>query len=525
MVDLVGMGTGGHGGKVVVLGAGYAGLVASCYLRKAGYDVRVVEKLDTPGGRNRQFTHEGFTFEMGPSWLWMKEVHEGFYKDMGYKMEDCCGEWKLLDPGYRIYFKDGPVDVPFGRKPFCDMVEQLEPGAGAKANEFLELDRWRFNKSLAILEKPSVSLLEYALDPKLVLNAPFLGIFQNQKDAVGKIFKSEKVRRILEWPVIFVGNSPAKVPTLYSLLNYTAIDQGTWMPKGGMYATITGIFRVAQDLGVKFEFGKEVMECDPNPDGMRALITTEGERIEANKFVIACDAAFFDRTVTPKGYKTNTAEYWDTRDVSPAVMLYYVGISKELKNVPFHNLFFDADLYEHMDCIYGESPRFTENPLFYMSVASRCHCDFAPEGCDALYFLVPTPHKPMTHRENDRLFDHIIARVEQHTGESLKSAILFRKEFGFKEFCRVYHSLSGNAFGISNTLFQTGPGKPGMRSKTMRNVYFAGQSCHPGGGVPPSMISGRVVARLICQEDNMGPIGRLLHEGAMSLTQSFRARL
>ena len=505
--------------RVVVVGAGYAGLTAACHLAKAGHEVVVLEKANEAGGRNRQFVVDGFTFESGPSWLWMKDVHEAFYKAMDRRMEDYV-ELEMLTPAYRLFFEDEHVDVPNGVSAFAEMLERFEPGCTPNFRKRMALDQWRYAQAMdTYLKLPSLHIGEYTrLD--LLASLPWIGLFTSQKDAIARDFKDTRVRRLLEWPTIFVGHSPSSVPTLYGLLNWSAIADGTWFPKNGMYDTIRGMVAVANELGVTFKYEHEVRRVAMR-DGRIEAAVVDGKRFVADRFVVTCDMAYFERNVVPEPLRMYDPEYWDAREVSPSCLLFYLGVDRKVPNLQHHNLFFDADMYEHMDTIYGQTRRLPERPLFYVSQCSNTNPAFAPEGCDALFLLVPMPSLPVTRTEKDRIFDHVLARLALRVGvPSLSSHVVVRREFDYADFCKTFHSLSGNGFGLSNTLWQSAFLKPSMRSTSIDNLFYAGQTTVPGGGVPTAMLSGALAASLVD-----APTPRLPQRVLMRGTQFLRSKL
>jgi phytoene desaturase len=185
--------------------------------------------------------------------------------------------------------------------------------------------------------------------------------------------------------------------------------------------------------------------------------------------------------------------------MAPSCLLYYVGINKKLKNIQHHNLFFDTSFKEHGDEIY-KSKKWPVDPLFYVCASSVTDTSVAPEGCENLFFLVPVAAGLTDDSDEKRneYFDLLVSRFEKNTGESIRDNIVYMKSFGATDFINEYHSYKGNAYGLANTLRQTAILKPRCRSKKIKNLYYTGQLTVPGPGVPPSIISGEVVAGVVC---------------------------
>jgi phytoene desaturase len=182
--------------------------------------------------------------------------------------------------------------------------------------------------------------------------------------------------------------------------------------------------------------------------------------------------------------------------MAPSSLLYYVGLNKKLSNVLHHTLFFDVSFDVHGKEIYTD-PKWPTTPLFYVCTPSVTDNTVAPAGGENLFFLIPVASglEGDTEELRDRYFDQIVTRFENRTGQQLKDAIVFKKSFSVSDFKSDYNSFKGNAYGLANTLMQTAILKPSLRSKKVSNLFYTGQLTVPGPGVPPSLISGEVVAK------------------------------
>jgi phytoene desaturase len=184
--------------------------------------------------------------------------------------------------------------------------------------------------------------------------------------------------------------------------------------------------------------------------------------------------------------------------MAPSCLIYYIGLNKRLSNISHHSLFFDAPFQQHANEIYS-TKKWPANPLFYVSATSKTDDTVAPAGCENLFFLVPLAAGLSEDDETlrEKCFAAIIKRMEKHTGQSISDAIVYKKSFAQSDFINEYNSFKGNAYGLANTLMQTAIFKPRCRSKKVNNLFYAGQLTVPGPGVPPSIISGEVVANEI----------------------------
>ena len=492
--------------KVVIIGSGFAGLSAASFMANAGWDVTVLEKNNTTGGRARQLKADGFTFDMGPSWYWMPEVFERFFNCFGKKVPDYY-QLDRLDPSYRIYWPDETMDIPADYNDLKSLFEKTEKGSGELLDKFLKEAAHKYDVGIKkLVHKPGLSVFEFA-DWELIKGALKLDVFTSIKNHVRKHFKNPKLRELLEFPVLFLGALPKDTPALYSLMNYADIKLGTWYPQGGMYKIVEGMTSLAKELGVKFLMNHDVIDIDVH-DGTATKVIAKNFNFnifgdldnnisfDADVVIGGADYHFIEQNLLPEKYKTYTKGYWDKRTMAPSCLLYYVGLNKKLQNLQHHTLFFDVSFDEHGKEIYT-SPKWPTNPLFYVSATSVTDNSVAPEGCENLFFLIPVAAGLAgdTEELRESYFELILKRFENKIKQSVKESIVYKKSYSINDFKNDYNSFKGNAYGLANTLLQTAVLKPALRSKKVNNLFYTGQLTVPGPGVPPSLISGEVVAK------------------------------
>ena len=487
--------------SVIIVGSGFAGLSAASFMAKAGWKVTVIEKNSTPGGRARQIKDGGFTFDMGPSWYWMPGVFEKYFEKFDRKVSDYYS-LRRLDPSYRIYWSDSFTDVPADYDEFKKMVDAFEPGAAEKLEKYLKGAEFKYEVGInKLVHKPGRSLTEF-IDLDIVKGVLRLDVFTSIKKHIRKHFKNPKLRQLMEFPVLFLGALPENTPALYSLMNYADIKGGTWYPKGGMYAVVEAMYKLALELGVKFRFNEEAIEITVENSAAKKL-RTDRNIYEADVIISGADYHFTEEKLLPENYRSYSQTYWDKRVLAPSCLLYFVGLNKKLKNVIHHSLFFDAPFEDHAKEIYVE-PQWPANPLFYVSVNSATDDTVAPAGCDNMVLLIPIASGLQGDDEDTRekYFNQIMARMEKHTGQSILNSVIYKKTFSVSDFISEYNSFRGNAYGLANTLMQTAFLKPSCKSKKVKNLFYTGQLTVPGPGVPPCLISGEVVANEVIKEFN-----------------------
>jgi phytoene desaturase len=486
--------------KIAVIGSGFAGLSAASHLAREGYAVTVFEKNASAGGRARKFEAKGFTFDMGPSWYWMPDVFERYFAAFGKKPSDYY-TLERLSPSYRIYYsKDDVLDIPASIEGLCNMFDQLEPGSSKNLLRFLEEGKYKYNIGInELVYKPGLSLLELA-DTKLMTGVFKLHVFQSISTYIRKYFKEKKLIQLLEFPVLFLGATPQNTPALYSLMNYADMALGTWYPQGGMHKIIEGMVQLATELGVTFEFNSSVKKLELNAVKAKGIIVNDTFR-PFDYIVAGADYHHVEQQLIPEGYRTYSEDYWQKRTLAPSSLIFYVGLNKKIEGVLHHTLFFDQDFVKHAEEIY-EKPQWPTQPQFYISCPSKTDPTVAPPGHENIFFLIPVaPGLKDDEQTRERYFNKVVDRFEQMTGQSIRENIVFKRSYAHNDFISDYNAFKGNAYGLANTLMQTANLKPSIVNKKVNNLFYTGQLTVPGPGVPPSLISGQVVAGELVKRD------------------------
>ena len=481
--------------KVAVIGGGFAGLSAACYLAKAGYAVSIYEKNNTVGGRNRKFSENGYTFEMGPSWYWMPDVFDKFFADFNKNRADYYGLTKL-NPSFSIIFKNKEkVDVPAEKEELISFFENIEKGAGEKLIHFMNDAKYKYDTSMdKLIYKPGNSIFEF-VEWEVMRGIFKLNLFSNFKKFVRSYFKDEKLTALMDFPVLFLGSAPEDTPALYSLMNYAGLLLGTWYPEKGMYRIIESMEKVALELGVEIHVNAEVKSIKTDKNQIKSILVNNKE-LEFDAIVGAGDYHHME-TLIEKEKRNYTEDYWETRTLAPSSLIFFVGVNKKLKGLDHHTLFFDESLDDHSTEIY-KNPKWPEKPLFYVCTPSKTDSSLAPEGHENLFFLIPiAPDLEDTEEIREKYFNIIVKRLENQLGENVASHIDYKKSYCIKEFKEDYHSYKGNAYGLANTLMQTAFLKPKLKNKKLKNLVYSGQLTVPGPGMPPSLISGKLAAQEI----------------------------
>ena len=481
--------------KVIIIGSGFSSLASACYMAKAGYEVTVLEKNEQIGGRASMLEIEGFKFDMGPSWYWMPDVFEKFFGDFGKKVSEYY-QLEKLSPAYRVYFGEKDlIDIEDEPEKIISTFESIEKGSGAHLRKFLKKSEDNYKIAMQdLVYNPGRSLLELVSWE----TAKRLPLFvQNISSTVRKNIKNSKLRSILEFPVLFLGAKPSNTPAFYNFMNFADFGMGTWYPKSGFNSVAKGIYQLAKELGVQFIINEEVEKLQTE-NGKINLVITKNANYKADLVISGADYAYTE-TLLEDSERNYSEDYWKKKTFAPSSFLYYVAFDRKIKTALHHNLFFDTDFEAHSKEIY-DIQVLPKAPLFYANFSSITDQDLAPEGKEIGFFLIPVAVDLLDSPEiHDEYFEKIIDRFEKNTGEKIRDAIIFKKSFGVQDFKDRYHSCRGNAYGLANTLLQTSILRPQINNKKIKNLFYTGQLTVPGPGVPPALISGKVVTDFILQ--------------------------
>ncbi len=479
--------------KVIIIGSGFSSLSAACYLAKAGFKVTILEKNHDIGGRARQLKKNGFVFDIGPTFYWMPDVFENFFADFG-KSTSQFYDLKKLNPAYQLYFgQNDSISIADNLEDIKQTFDSIEKGSAKKLEKFIAKAKKNYEIAITkLVFKPGENLFE-------IVNAQTVArlrdFFRTIRAQVGQYVEHRKLRSILEFPVLFLGAKPSNTPSFYNFMNYADFGLGTWYPMGGMYKVVEAMTALALQLGVEMITNSPVTGFEIEGDHV-AKVKTPQNAYECDIVLSGADY-YHTETLLPSNFRQYHDSFWSKKIFAPSALLFFVGFNKRIENVSHHTLFFDTDFEAHAATIY-DSKEWAEKPLFYASFSSITDSSCAPEGKEAGTFLIPTaPDLEDTAEIRERYFNQIINRLELITGQEVKKHVIFKESYCVNDFKSDYNSYKGNAYGLANTLWQTHILRPKLKSKKVENLYFCGQLTVPGPGVPPSIISGKVVSDLI----------------------------
>jgi phytoene desaturase len=482
--------------NVLIIGAGVGGLSAAALLAKEGYDVEVIERNAEPGGRARVWETEGFVFDMGPSWYLMPEIFENFFNEFGKSVSDYY-ELIRLDPNYRIFFgtKD-IVDITADLQPNLDTFERFETGGGQKLQEYLAKAKETYEYMMDGIMYKDLDSFWSMFSPSLMKAGRKLHILSNIDEYVQKFFKSDRARKILEYPIVFLGGNPKNTPALYSIISHIDYNLGVWYPRGGIGKIPEALMKLAKAQGANIRFEVEATHIEVKNRAAHQVQTTEGE-ISTDLVVVNADYPFAEIQMLESSNQAYPAKYWEKKVIAPSAFVVYLGVDRKLDQLTHHNVFLEYDWVQHFDQIF-EKPAWPEKPAYYVCCTSKYDSLVAPKGKENIFITVPiSPGIEDTPQIREAYLDKIISHMEKLLGERFRDAISIKRVFSLNDFSQDYNAYRGTAVGLTHTFRQSAFFRPRHRSKKVRNLYYTGQYTHPGIGVPMALVSSKIVTAQI----------------------------
>ncbi|HTY13189.1 MAG TPA: phytoene desaturase family protein [Candidatus Omnitrophota bacterium] len=489
------------GKKVLIIGAGCSGLAAAALLAKEGYAVTVVEKNAAPGGRARTLKTNGFTFDLGPSWYLMPEVFENYFARFGKKTVDYY-QLKRLDPNYRVFFGDGQVDVPADRRKIGELFGRLEPDGGEKLDRFMKSAEFQYRTAMkSFIYRAYRSFFDF-FNWEIITKGPRLHIFEGLDRYVRRFFRSDRIRKILEYTVVFLGGSPDNTPALYSIMSHVDFNLGVWYPDQGMGSVVSALNKLGEEQGVKLLLSHNVLRIESENGQAKKVVTDKGV-FAADIVLVNADYHHTETELLAPGDVSYSPKYWASRKMGPSAFLIYLGLNKKIKGLLHHNLYLDPSWNEHFKSIF-DKPAWPEAYSYYISCTSKTDASVAPPGGEAVFILIPVAAGLVDTPEiRNKMFNLTIAHLEKLLGDEIKDNIVYQQIFAQRAFALAYNAYKGTALGLAHTLFQTAIFRPSHRSKKLKNLYYTGSYTHPGIGVPMVMVSAQIVSDLIRKDHGL----------------------
>ncbi len=520
----------------IVIGSGFGGIACAIRLQSLGFQTRIVEALDAPGGRAYVRRAEGFTFDMGPTVLTVPHfIEELFALEQDQAMlgqpdfpAHVLGDDKRITSGvsggpntsryveiipilpfYRIYFDDGTFfDYDADPVRVREQIARLAPEDLQGYEEFHEAARAIFNRGFLELGYTYFGNVGQMLG--VVPDLLKLGAVQPLFSLIKKYFKSDKMRQVFSFEPLLVGGNPMKVPAIYAMIHFVEKTWGIHYARGGTGALVTALVRKFEEMGGVVQVNAEVASIDVVKRGGKRVATgvtlKSGETIAADVVVSNADYGTTYMKLIDKAHRRiNRDALVKFRKQSMSLMVIYFGYKKAEgdPDLQHHNIILGPRYEELLTDIFDRKilgPDFSQ----YLHIPTLTDPSMAPEGHHAAYTLIPVPNNQSDldwSRIGEAYKDKVLTFLEERGYiPNLKERLVYQSFVTPDYFEQVLGSYVGNGFGVEPVLTQTAFFRPHNRSEDVSNLYLVGQSTQPGGGTPSVMMSAKMTVREIARD-------------------------
>lgn len=498
--------------NIVIIGGGFGGLASACLLAQQGHQVTIYEKNDLLGGRANLLEVQGFKFDMGPSWYLMPDVFEHFFQLLGEDINKYL-ELIKLEPSYQVFFKglNKTIKISTDPKSIKDLFESFEPGSSTVLEKYLQKSEEHYKTALGkFIYQNYDSLLDFfSLD--LIKEALKLHILSNMQNYVSQSFKNPELQKLLQYQLVFLGNSPFNAPAIYNIMSYVDFKQGVYYPQGGLYELVKALIKMAEKRRVKFKTSSPVKEIIIENNTARGILLASGEKIFADLVISNADIEHTEnKLIKNQADRSYSSRYWKSRVMAPSGFIIYLGIKGRLPSLEHHNLIFCPDWQKNFAEIF-DHPQWPADPSMYICMPSKVDPSVAPAEHENLFVFVPVAADLDCSENNIQLFGQktldTISRVMNIP--DLQGRIIYKKYFSDKDFIERYNSFKGTALGLAHTLMQTAVFRPNNISKKVKNLFYVGGNTNPGIGLPMCLISAELLYKRINGIKTAAPLKKL----------------
>jgi len=494
--------------KIVIIGAGIGGLATANLLAKAGFDVHVYEKDSMAGGRAGQLTVDGFTFDTGPSWYLMPDVFEHYY-DLLNEPIDSWLTLKRLKPAYKVFFeRTDPITITGDLQTDAKTFESIEVGSGAALAKYVAKSDQIYQLSLRHFLYSNFESLGDFLHRDIFAKLPILPklLLQPIDSYVAGFVRDQRLKQILEYPMVFLGTSPFSAPAMYSLMSALDFKEGVFYPQGGMYTIIESLVAIGKKKGVQYHLDSAVSHIVTDNGLVHGITLVSGEHIDADIVISNADLHFTETVLLDAVDQTYPESYWKNKEPGPSALLLYLGLKGKIPEFEHHNLLFVDAWRQNFDAMYT-TREIPEKASIYISKTSQTDPSVAPEGDENVFVLVPLPTDlTLDNDQIDELVARYLKQIQTMTGVDLAGRIKVKELFKPGDFETNFHSWQSSMLGQSHLLKQSAFFRTPNKSKKVENLYYVGSNTTPGIGLPMCLIGAELVYKRIAGDKKGGRI-------------------
>ena len=498
--------------RVGVIGGGLGGLAAACTLAARGHAVTLFEKNAWLGGKAAVLEEGGFRFDMGPTILTVPKVLERVFAEAGRKLHDEL-DLVRLDPQWRCFFEGGEVlDLREQPEAMRAELDRFSPGDALGYEAFLKISEKLHEISNRFFFWRSVEDLKDTLDLNKNFSLTTLRdvlALRMQSTVAGVVrgaVRDKRVAQMLDHFIQYVGSSPYASPAVLCGIAHMQVGEGVWYPRGGTRAVPEALERLARELGVTVRAGADVGRIRVEQGRATAVETADGSVHAFDRIVSNMDSVRTYRELVG-GEAAAAFARGRKREAACSGIVLYLGLDRAYDHLAHHNFVFSRDPEEEFDAIYRRGEP-APDPTAYLAAPARTEPGVAPEGGEALYILVHTPHLRPGHDWSRMLPEQrrlILDKLKRCAGmEDVEDRIVVERSLTPQDIHERYRVLDGAIYGLVSHGRMMGAFKPGNRSRQVEGLYLAGGSAHPGPGMPMALMSGWIAADTLDQDARAG---------------------
>lgn len=485
--------------EIIIIGAGLGGLAAACRLAKSGFDVTVLEKNETVGGKVNLVKADGYKFDTGASLLTMRHVLEDLFAFCEKRIEDYL-EIIPLDPICRYFWSDKTqFDASSDLKKTEMEIAKISPQDVENFRKYLADSRRKYEIAEKTFLAHSLNDLPKLLRPKYLKDLLAISSMKTLDAHNKSYFQSAKLQQLFNRFATYNGSSPYQTPATFALVPFVEFGLGAWYVRGGMYEIPRALERLAKDAGVKIYTESEVEKIVV--ENKKAVgVRVGGEFFKCDAVVTNADAIETYRRLIDAKHRRNFPDKKLNRiEPSSSGFVLLLGASKKFPMLAHHNIFFSDDYQAEFDALFRDL-RPAENPTIYVCATSQTDATQAPQNHENLFVLVNAPYtseRTDWSKEAAPYRDLIIEKLENFGLTDLKNSIEFEQIITPEDFEKNYAANRGSIYGVSSNKIFSAFLRPPNQSRQIANLYFVGGATHPGGGIPLVLLSGKMAADLI----------------------------
>ena len=486
--------------QALIIGAGPGGLASAILLAAQGLKVKIVERLPIIGGRTSSIEAEGYKFDLGPTFFLYPRVLEEIFRAAGTSLREEV-EMVRLDPQYRIQFgAGGKLDCTPDILAMERQIAALSPKDAPGFRRFLDENRTKLALMEPCLESAFLGWQDL-VQARLLKMLPMLRPHQSVDAYLKRFFTDDRVRLAFCFQSKYLGMSPFRCPSLFSILSFLEYEYGVFHPIGGCSAITAALARVAERLGVEIRLDEPVEEI--LFAGKRAVgVRTAKGTHRADAIVVNADFARAMERLVPDQLRRR----WTNRKIagkkfSCSTFMMYLGIEGTF-DLPHHTIHIAGDYAKNLDEIENRHV-LSDDPSFYVQNACVTDPGLAPRGHSTLYVLAPVTHQhPNVDWSKERIrYRELLLRQIRKAGYDLDPGrIRYERVLTPADWDTRYEIYRGATFNLAHSLDQMLHLRPHNRFEDLDGVYLVGGGTHPGSGLPVIFESARISSKLLLDD-------------------------